>query len=308
MMEDFGVIIATYKGDYSFAKGCCASVRYFLGDVPICLILDGTFPVQPLEKAYGVRVINRSNVAHKVLAEKSFGWGLTKMIAFWESPWKNFLYLDADTVVWGDILKFANFKDFDIIVDKPCYNYSDDEISQWFFNTEKIKTYFPGFNWQNRPYFCSGTFFAKRDIFSVDEYLELLELQTTEPKLFYPGEQGFLNLMIFRAADEGRIRLGHEDMQLIVSDFPLEQLRKRFPIEKTGPVSKESTVIHWSGKKPFLSRSQVFSSPMNFFRRKFLQDAWHQGGLIAELLLQVEDFNMYKKKLQRRLLSGLTTS
>jgi hypothetical protein len=307
MTEDFGIIIATYHRDYSFAKACCASIRYFLGDVPICLIVDGTFSVRGLERSYGVHVLYRSQVVNEILRERSFGWGYTKLVAFWESPWKNFLYLDADTVVWGDVLKFANFKDYDVIIDQPCYDYSDDGISKWFFDGKKIETYFPGFHWQNRPYFCTGTFFAQRDLFSVDEYVELLDLQAAHPEAFFPGDQGLINLMFFRAADEGRIRLGHEDMQLIVPDFPPVQLRKRFPLEKTGLVCKESTVIHWCGKKPFKSRSEVFPDPMNFFRRKFLQDAWGCTGLTAELLLQAEDFNIYKTKLWRRMLSNRTT-
>jgi hypothetical protein len=70
-MEDFGIIVATYQGDYSFAKGCCASVRYFLGDVPICLIVDGTFSTSSLEKAYAVRIINHNTVTNKFLREKA---------------------------------------------------------------------------------------------------------------------------------------------------------------------------------------------------------------------------------------------
>ena len=66
-MEDFGIIIACCDQDYLFAKGCCASIRYFLGDVPICLLIDGTFSVSDLEKSYGVRVIDRTTVSQEVL-------------------------------------------------------------------------------------------------------------------------------------------------------------------------------------------------------------------------------------------------
>src|SRR5512136_1148544 len=124
-MEDFGIIVACCASDYLFAKGCCASIRHFLGDVPICLLVDGTFSVADAEKAYGVRVINHNSVTHEVLRRRSFGWGKTKMIGFWESPWEHFLMLDADTIIWGNLLKYANFKDFDLIVDRPRYKYSD---------------------------------------------------------------------------------------------------------------------------------------------------------------------------------------
>lgn len=103
-MKDFGIIVAYYRKDYNFAKGCCASIRYFLGNIPICLIVDGTFSVRELEKTYGVCALYRDNVTNHVLRERSFGLGLPKMVSFWESPWENFLYLDADTVVWGDFL------------------------------------------------------------------------------------------------------------------------------------------------------------------------------------------------------------
>ena len=174
MMKDFGVIIACYHRDYSFAKGCCASIRYFLGDVPICMIVDGIFSLAELQKTYDVRIINRLDVIDDRLREKSFGFGVTKMIAFWESPWENFLYLDADAVAWGNLLKYANFKDFDLIIDRPNYEYSEESIGTWFFDVPKIEEYFPTFNWRNRPYVCSGVFFAKRNLFSINEYLEML--------------------------------------------------------------------------------------------------------------------------------------
>lgn len=100
-MNDFGIIVACAPHDYRLAKGTCASIRHFLGDVPICLLIDGDFPVTDLQRAYGVRVLPRSNVRNPELRRRSFGWGLTKMVSFWESPWEYFLFLDVDTVVWG---------------------------------------------------------------------------------------------------------------------------------------------------------------------------------------------------------------
>jgi hypothetical protein len=174
-MEDFGIIIACCDQDYHYAKGCCGSIRYFLGDVPICLIIDGKFSAPDLQKAYGVKVINHLNVKNKVLRERSFGWGLTKMIAFWESPWSNFLVLDSDTIVWGNILKYANFQDFDVIGDLPFHKDSFAEFSQYFFNPQKVEKYFPEFQWKNHlgKYFCTGAFFAKRDLFELQEYIDL---------------------------------------------------------------------------------------------------------------------------------------
>ncbi len=308
-MEDFGIIVACCYQDYLFAKGCCASIRHFLGDVPICLIVDGTFSVTSLEKAYGVRVINHNNITNEFLRKRSFGWGKTKMIAFWESPWKNFLVLDADTNVWGNILKYGDFSKFDVIIDQPCYSYSDEYVSEFFFEITEIEKHFPDFNWQahRTEYFCTGTFFAKRDIFSLDEYIDILNFTEKHPGIFKYGEMGFLNFMLFRAADEGRIRLGKAAMQLIAPDFEQEELRKRFPVKETGPVlhNDEAIVIHWCGPKPMLSTAKAYSAPMSFSRREFLYNERGYTGATADFWLKLEDsysiFNVYKNKIIRRL-------
>ncbi|MFB2834786.1 hypothetical protein [Floridanema evergladense] len=315
-MEDFGIIIACYDQDYHYAKGCCGSIRYFLGDVPICLIIDGEFSAPELEKVYGVKVINHLNVKNRILRERSFGWGLTKMVAFWESPWKNFLFLDADTIVWGDILKYANFKDFDVIVDRPLYKDSFAEFSQFFFKPQEIEKHFPKFDWQKHfgEYFCTGTFFAKRDIFNLDEYIYMLDFVKENPNIFWLGEQGFLNLMIFRDADVGKLRLGQSSFQVIVPKFTTNELKNRFSVAKNGLLVQgdDACVIHWAGPKPTLYNSQVYSEPMNFCRRKCMQEVQGITGLPAEALLKLEDINrnlsIYQKKLVRKLRKAMKLS
>ena len=311
-MEDFGIIVACCYQDFLFAKGCCASIRHFLGDVPICLLVDGTFSVSSLEKAYGVRVLNRTNVTNELLKARSFGWGKTKMVAFWESPWEHFLVLDADTNVWGNVLHYADFKNYDAIIDKPRYGYPDEMVCEFFFEIKAIEKYFPDFNWQahRHDYFCTGTFFGTRGIFSLEEYINILDFTEQHPGIFKYGEMGFLNFMLFRAADAGRIRLGQVPMQLIVPDFEREELQKRFPVKDTGPVvqNEEATVIHWCGPKPRLSTSQVYPEPMSFCRRQFLHKERGYTGTAADLWLKFEDYysllNVYKNKIVRKLSQG----
>jgi len=117
---------------------------------------------------------------------------------------------------------------------------------------------------------------------------------------------GFLNFMIFRAAQENRLRVQNVDMQLLVPDFDQDLLRKQFPIEENGPGGDRTaaTVIHWCGPKPTLSTSKVYSEPMNFCRRKCQEDVWNRTGLGAEMLLQVEDWQRsiyaYKNKFKKK--------
>ncbi|PAX53387.1 hypothetical protein CK510_14295 [Brunnivagina elsteri CCALA 953] len=308
-MEDFGIIIACSDQDYMLAKGCCASIRYFIGDVPICLIVDGDFSTQALEKTYGVKVINKKNVCSDVLRERSFGFGLTKMIAFWESPWKHFLYLDADTIVWFNILKFANFQHYDVIIDKPRYERPDEDICNFFFDIKGIEKYYPDFRWQEHRhhYFCTGAFFGTRDIFKLEEYVEILDLISQCPKLFFPGEQGFLNFMLFRAADRGNIRLGQESIQLLVPDFEQHSLKKRFSFSQSNPIyQNEDVIIHWCGpNKPTSNASNVYSKPMTFYRQKFVSDAFTNTEMQLQLRLSLEDAQLslsrYKNKFLRKI-------
>ncbi len=297
-MDDFGVIISCCHKDYNFAKGCCESVRYNLGNVPICLIIDGSFPTQNLTKKYGIKIINWDNVKHPELKSKSFGFGVTKMIAFWESPWEKFLFLDADTVVWGDLLKYANFNKFDLIIDESQIS-SEEDISDFFFDIKAIERHFPDFQWRDNPYWVTGVFFAKRDIFSLEQYISLLDFNAQYPGIFKLGEQGILNFMAFQAVQAGKIKLDIKKMQTLVPRYSIAQLQQWFRIgESELHQDKQhiASVIHWAGRKPYWIYPWAFNEPMQFFRRRFLLNTWGLSGVAAELVLLLEDFYRYRPK------------
>ncbi|MGB0562230.1 MAG: hypothetical protein ACPGVO_10550 [Spirulinaceae cyanobacterium] len=307
--QDFGIIIACCDQDYLFAKGCCASIRHFLGDVPIALIIDGTFSVEPLQRLYGVQVLNHDTVQDPFLRQHSFGWGKTKMIAFWESPWQHFLVLDADTNVWGNILRYANFEQYDVIIDDPQCSYPEADIEEYFFDIATIETHFPDFNWRahREDYFCTGTFFASRGIFPLTDYQEILAFTAAHPQSFKYGEMGFLNFMFCRAADAGQIRLNKVDFQLLAPDQPLDDLQTRFPVTAQGPQPQgdDATVIHWCGPKPWLMNQKAHPDPMTFARREFLARDRGYRGWRADLWLQAEDnyslLLKYQKKARKKI-------
>lgn len=311
-MEDFGIIIACYEKDYRFAKGCCASIRYFLGDVPICLLVDGAFSTTEVQKAYDVSLIYRDEVKHEVLRNRSFGYGRTKMVAFWESPFEYFMFIDADTIVWGNILKFADFKDFDFIVDQMPIRYiNDKQINKSFFDTKKIEKYFPDFNWRSyrERYFITGVFFSRRGIFNLDEYVDILDFCSTHQGVFKFGEQGFLNFMIFSNVAQGKFRVKNEELQVFGSDFIHNpKLKTRFSLKDHAPAPEndDAAIIHWAGgvNSPFLARSEVYTDPMTFFRRKCLQDYANIGNRIAMIALHIEDLwpdlSIYGRKLAKK--------
>jgi hypothetical protein len=310
MPEDFGIIIACCARDYIFAKGCCASIRNSMGDIPIALIVDGNFSTKSLEETYQIRVINRNNISSDFLRRKSFGFGLTKMIAFWESPWEHFLYLDSDTIAWGNILNFANYNQFDVISDRPACESTDRDISTYYFDVVRIGNYFPDFDWNKHrnDFFCTGVFFGTRGIFSIEEYRHILDICVKDPKVFKMGEQGFLNLMLFQAADQGKIRIAQAKLQFLVPDFSSDEAQKLFPVNaQTGPIHQErDIIIHWCGvNKPISTTSAVYAQPMTFYRNHFLSISSKSPIKMTGLSLKIEDLfhyiHLYKGKIRRKI-------
>jgi hypothetical protein len=288
---NFGVNIACFRGDYPFVKACVASVRRHLGDVPVCLFVDGEFSVRQLQHTYGVQAIYAKDVADPELRRRSYGYGLTKMIVFWASPFERFLYLDADTVVWGNVLEGLGVEQVDFIFNQPHETYTELIVKDQYFDYDRLFEHTSPFHWQGLPYFNTGVFVARRGLFSTSDYYELLDLKLKDDSLMPTGEQGILNVMVFRAASEGRITVAQASLQTVVPVVPIEKLRQRFQI--VGGTARvmpdDRTVIHWAGAKPFSFRSDVFRDPMTHYRHVSLRDRRHRLAFLGSVIFPIED-------------------
>lgn len=331
---ELGVVIACSGQSLRFARGCCASIRYFLGDAPICLIVDGKLPLHDLVETYGALVLDRHTVVDPALRTRSFGWGLTKMIALWESPWEAFLCLDPDTVVWGDVLGLADLDRYDVVLDqqfarnaqglpvnpllydllgqpKPDAALRRSVVERCLFDLDRLEQHFPDFDWRQHLHGFSwtGAFFARRGIFALEDYLELLDLTERHPGLFLGGEMGLLNFMIFRAAGRGALRVANQPLQVLVCEEEPDALRRRFAVRRvakgngnaasgliTGQAVREpvvragdAAVIHWTGPKKPTPWSRHLPAPMTYMRRRCLRETRGLVGLRALLALLWEE-------------------
>jgi hypothetical protein len=290
---DFGINIACYRADYPFAKACVASIRRHLGDVPVCLFVDGDFSVRELERTYGIRAIYARDVADPELRRRSYGYGLTKMIVFWESPFERFLYLDADTVIWGDVLDGLDVARADFIFNAPHEAYTEHILKDQYFDYDRLFEHTRWFPWQGLPYFNTGAFIARRGLFSTADYYELLDLKLQDDSLMPTGEQGILNVMVFRAAAEARITVAQAALQTVVPVVAAAELQQRFPIPgdplafRSPPENR--SIIHWAGAKPFSLRSDVFREPMTYYRRLGLHDRRPSLAFLDLAILALED-------------------
>jgi hypothetical protein len=221
----------------------------------------------------------------------SYGFGLTKMIAFWHSPFERFLHIDADTVCWGDILKDLPWKGCDFIYNEPHEIITPSILRSQYFKPEELFKIIPEFGWEVNPYFNTGCFVARRGILDLEYYLELLDIQKRRPEIFIPGEQGILNLMVFQQVALGKIKARSWPLQAVVSVIPPGELDNRFRVSKGRPIVKDTDrrVIHWAGAKPYLTREAMFPQPMVYYRLEHLRNVHSPRRYLGRLGLILEE-------------------
>jgi hypothetical protein len=291
---DFGVVIAATPDHLHWVRGVCASIRYFMGDTPIALLLDGKRSVQDLRDTYGVRLIRVSEIEHPGLRGLS-GSTKAKLAALWVAPFERFLFVDADAIVWGDVRQLADLDRFDFVVDTP---YGPRASRLGVMDAAAASRHFSHFDAQKHEvdYVNTGVFFARRGVLELDRYLELVEFGRANPGIFL-SDQGLFNFMLFSAVDEGKLRLDHQELQVKVGEGNTTHgdLVRRFRFANGQPeVDGAPVVIHWVGTlKPTLQGGENdFFEPMTFFRRRF-QLARRDGAELSaldELRLRLEDF------------------
>ena len=267
MSETLGFSVACYRGDVPLLRGCLASIRHFAPDAPICLIADGDFSTRTFEKIYGVTTIRRKDVRSPDLRKWSFGYGLTKMIALWESPFERFLHIDADAVLWGDIRKNIPLGDFDFVFNEPHELITDAIQRSQYFDPTLMSPRFDLFPWQDCTFFNSGVFATKRNLLDLDDYMRLLEHQRAVPKALLAGDQGILNFMVFNKLHRGEITATSTHLQSVVPVLSKQELESRFQFKGSHPVPwVKPSVVHWAGPKPWRANTEIFRQPMDYFR------------------------------------------
>jgi len=287
--ENFGIIITCYIGDYFLTKGLLASINHFMPQISICIIQDGEFPTEAEKHVYNIQhVIKKINVKDAFLRENCFGSRCTNMIAFWESPFDRFLYIDSDTIVWGDIIEKLQYNDSDFIHNVPHEIYTDFIIQQQYLNYKRLFKHIKPISIIDHHFFNAGVFIARKGIFDLALYKELFGLWKTDKKLFGPEPQGFINYMVFRLVEENKIKVQEFPLQTIVPIFDREYLTNRY--SNISNISSP-TIIHWAGKKPlFLNKELVYSDVAIYFRKQNLKDIGSLAVLCKTLFFRYEEY------------------
>lgn len=276
--EDFGVVIPAQPEHLHWVKGTCASIRHFMGDTPICVLLDGEEFPDGLRRTYGIQVLRPADVEHRELRELSFGSLKAKNTPLWISPFETFFLLDADAIVWGDMRRLADLERFDFIIDNG--GSSPERVRNWMMDTDAVARHFPQFDAHRHAsdFASNGAYFARRGMLDLDRYLELLRFSRKHPGMFY-GSQGLFNFMVFSALDEGALRLNQRELQVTTGRTPREEVVQRMAFVGSRPrVVGDPVVLHWAGSpKPRVrQRGRDYFEPMTFFRLEYRR-ASHDG-------------------------------
>lgn len=268
--DQFGIVTACWSRDYFLVKATCASIRHFLGDIPICVVIDGDFSIQELESLYDVQPLYLSQLSNSELRKRCPGSSRAKLAAIWEGPFEYFLYLDSDAIIWGNVLEKFDFTNTDFVVMRPPYYGSlpKEQVNKWFFDVDQLLAIDPTFQWQKQPYFCAGAFAAKRNCFDLQEYLRLEALGDKHPELFQFWDQGIVNYMVFSTYQAGLLTYQVIDIQVVTADHSKSELEENFPcsIHYLPDTVQKTAIIHFCGNKPFIHKQKSFSKPFTACR------------------------------------------
>jgi hypothetical protein len=304
----FGIITACHAGDYFLAKATCASIRHYMPEIPVCVIVDGDFSINELKKCYGVMELRVSDFSDSRLPPICKGTSRTKFAAIWESPFERFLCIDADAIVLGDwqsILKDASWQ-FLALANPQAKCPPGDAVDHFFFNREKLAGFDPEFEWQNTAYFCAGAYAAQKACLDVEDFLKAVAFETDWPGTFQFADQGIFNYMVMKAAASGKLEFQVANRQYLVPDHSLGESVRRFGLERhfVSQQGIEPEIVHFCGQKPLIQNRSAYSALFTEFRIRHYQN-FHGTGYLARIhawsKIIAEELRILKPRLARNL-------
>lgn len=282
--SEIGVVTACYPDDYPLVTAACASIRHFLPDVPIAVIADKDVCMEELTRVYGVTVL-RTNPYLNRFAIPLSGNYYVKWVAFLDAPFRKFLYLDSDAIVWGDVLSRLQLDPHQFMTLNTSIPASAEALNHWWFDLAGLQRLDPEFDPWGKPLFCAGAFAAWTSLFDAGEIHDLLELYRRNASIFRFGDQGFFNYAVFRKQQRGEIRVSSGDIQIPVPDLSDDDFQRRFSLShlQSGECP-ERAVLHFCGSKPLIQYRSPKASLFTWFRFQFFRDAglstraaWHRA-------------------------------
>ena len=308
----FGFVTGCHAEDKFMVQATLASMKHFCPEIPICLVVDGSFDVSDLESEYGLIILRVSELPSQEMRNLVSGNTRAKHAAMWEGPFEFYVWLDSDAIVWGDFTpQVRTDVDFQIFWSEISIPADATEIPSWMphfhYDPQKLSRFDPEFDWRGKAYFSAGVFACKRDVIPFEKWIEAELWGEETPGLFGDfSDQPLLNYFVHSMTQRGEIKSIMSNLQDIWGHHGKEELIKdcngvgwHFPSEIRRP-----RVAHFCGRKPFLFDRHAYSRPFTIARLEHHRR--HHGELRAWLALLNQERRILAGKVQRRV-KGLAT-
>lgn len=291
--QDFGIILTCYPGDIWFTRACLNSINTFAADIPIALIVDKNPCIKDLIDLYNVKyTIRREDVQNSYFRNECFGSRFTTAVALFESPFEKFLYVDSDTIFWGNICPgvVKMLEKYDFVHNEPHEPYTEYILKTQYFDYDRIFKYAPIFPWEGLHFFNGGVMAGRRGKLDPDLFIFLHKIWKKDRTLIPCDIQGVTNFTVFYSYTQGKLSVGEMHLQTIVPVYDPDDLRKGFRFSESGPVVHKNTVLHYAGLKPMNKSYKGFIEPVNYFRKKHLRESRNVKRFFGIAALVAEEY------------------
>ncbi len=280
---DFAIFIGCYRGDFFLAKILCASIRYFCGDVPIVLIKDGAFDTSQILVLGNIAEFDREWVPAPLRSLR--GFGVTKLMTFFQTRHPRYLYLDADICLVNNVLQLPFQKtqfyvdttyltEVGLQADAPPLNWTEaignpDWVRQYIFDPALISSFDPTFQFNELILFNTGQFFGTTGQIDLDLLLACLDFSAGQTEAFALKDQGILNYLLNKGKQEKRFTLSGEDFKIGGGyETPADYLDLTLETLRAGTFDKR-WLIHWAGVSALELERYNFSFVLEEFQRQY---------------------------------------
>lgn len=281
MSAPLGIVTCCYAGDYALVKAACASIRYYLPETPVCVIVDGDLDITPLAEKLNVSALYVRHMRDRDFAQRILQSPFAKFAAYVEGPFEQFVFIDSDVILWGNPLQGIDLErnDFVIMQNTPWPGAEETEetpetINHYYFDLAKMRSFDPEFDYRRHPFFSTGVFASRRDCFSKDDLIQAMDLRASQPGLFKFNDMPLINYMVSLRMRQNSIRYTVNHLQFLPAKFPLATLRERLPMSwRGGPPAQptEALFLHYCGIKPYLYNLSLYQKPIAYFRADYVR-------------------------------------
>jgi len=256
------VYISCFKGNLFLLRSCVASIRYWNKTVSIVLLKDlskGSFDTSELEKVF--------NVTLALTKYNQLGYFI-KLQPFIEHPDERIFLQDGDMVWLGDMMPLLNGIHEHVAIQAYEPVNTEAELNKWYFNTEKLKKYYPEYKYPGFV-FNGGTILFDSHAFNQSDFEDIiLWKEKTIPiheDVFFCEDQSVLNYVFAKKYFNNSISIAKINLQISCAT----EEAKRYKLSRIKNFEPLNIIVHWLGKKNGLTSFYTASHLIRFFEKEY---------------------------------------